>query len=40
VEQTLLAAGRGHAVIEHATCRPVIGFMSGNHQRRSRFAPK
>ena len=50
VEQTLLAGGRGHAVItqrmefqevmrdrfiaviEHATGRPVIGFMSGNQQ--------
>ena len=50
VEQTLLAGGRGAAVIdqrmafqdvmrerftaviEHATGRPVIGFMSGNQQ--------
>jgi uncharacterized protein YbcI len=50
VEQTLLAGGRGHAVItqrmefqevmrdrfiaviEHATGRRVIGFMSGNQQ--------
>jgi uncharacterized protein YbcI len=50
IEQTLLAGGRGHAVIqqrmefqevmrdrfqavvEHATGRPVIGFMSGNQQ--------
>ncbi len=50
VEQTLLAGGQGHAVIqqrmifqevmrarfeaviEHATGRPVIGFMSGNQQ--------
>jgi uncharacterized protein YbcI len=50
VEQTLLAGGRGHAVIqqriefqevmrerfeavvEHATGRHVIGFMSGNQQ--------
>jgi uncharacterized protein YbcI len=51
VEQTLLAGGRGNAVIQqrmefqevmrerfeaviqHATGRPVIGFMSGNQQR-------
>lgn len=50
VEQTLLAGGRGHAVIqqrmefqevmrerfvaviEHATGRRVVGFMSGNQQ--------
>ncbi len=32
VEQTLLDGGHGHAVIEHATGRPVIGFMSGNQQ--------
>jgi uncharacterized protein YbcI len=50
VEQTLLAGGRGHsviqqriefqevmrerfeAVVEHATGRRVIGFMSGNQQ--------
>ena len=32
VEQTLLEGGRGSAVIEGATGRQVIGFMSGNQQ--------
>jgi uncharacterized protein YbcI len=32
VEETLLEGGRGEAVIQTATGRQVIGFMSGNQQ--------